>query len=410
MLIFVLLLVSFFFYIQIIQFNDSVMQTNNKNYVDRRGFPSRAEINELQDLNFTNTSSDLLDFAIIGFPKCGTTFLRKTLLDPKDDSKIFWGNNDTEIHLLRQNKLEAFLKLYEEDRSVKFQETLNAFKCPDLLYSPLALNHLHKHFPTTNVIVSVRHPITWFESFYNYRIRKGYKMSPPESLVGKCPKYQDDGTIKAEEDVLYWGDKLSIGTGHGLCTDKARFHLALSRLGLTKVTSKNEKKLLLIPPTQDNQHKWASGPFGNRKLFLFEIGQLSIKNRNEADQFVTDLESFLETEHDGKSPHGGYQGGQRFSSLPRLKEHIKKHNIGKDAKVEEVTRNEIDICHRRYDTLRQELMTISKQASNWITNYLIKSPNVVVSNKETFLKLIKSWEQDPCTQLRLSKGLPLPLP
>ena len=392
------------------------MRSNNENNNELRGCgPFRTAIMENHDipkvLNSTNTSEskDFLDFAIIGFPKCGTTFLRKTLLDPKSN-KIFWGNNDTEIHLLRQDKLEAFLNLYQQDKNGKVKETLNAFKCPDLLYSPLAMNLLHKHFPTTNAIISVRHPITWFESFYNYRIRKGYQMSPPETLIGKCPKHRDDG-IKVEEGVLYGGDKVSIGTGHGLCTDKARFHLALSRLGLTNALSKNEKDLLLISPSEDNHLKWRQAHSGNRKLFLLEIGQLSTKNRDEADQLVTDLEYFLETSRHGNISASNCHEDLNSLWLPRLKEHVKKHNLGEGVKVEEVDLNVIDICHGRYDALRKELMTISIQASSWILRYLIKSPNVVISNRETFVTLIKSWEQDPCVPLlSVSKGLPLPLP
>ena len=40
------------------------------------------------------------------------------------------------------------------------------FKCPDILYSRMALANMQTYLPTTDLVVSVRHPIRWFKSFH----------------------------------------------------------------------------------------------------------------------------------------------------------------------------------------------------------------------------------------------------
>merc|ERR1712076_12701 len=44
-------------------------------------------------------------------------------------------------------------------------------KCPSLLYN----DHFHQiysdFYPKTDLIVGVRHPVSWFQSYYNYRLK-----------------------------------------------------------------------------------------------------------------------------------------------------------------------------------------------------------------------------------------------
>lgn len=53
----------------------------------------------------------------------------------------------------------------------------------------------------TKFIVGIRHPILWFESFYNFRIHNKVRMPPAEELVGNCG-----------------------GRMHGVCTRRGNFH------------------------------------------------------------------------------------------------------------------------------------------------------------------------------------------
>jgi hypothetical protein len=62
--------------------------------------------------------------------------------------------------------------LYNMTRTVteesSTQVVRRGIKCPgDLENTPLAMRNYEKFFPKTNYIVGIRHPVLWFESFYN---------------------------------------------------------------------------------------------------------------------------------------------------------------------------------------------------------------------------------------------------
>jgi hypothetical protein len=141
----------------------------------------------------------MLQFAIVGFPKCSTTFLRNSLLSPSN--QIFFGNNQNEIHLLRNNNVQAFKDLFQN-----YLNTTNGFKDPGLLYSHVGLYNLYTHYPNTDLIISVRHPVLWFQSFYNYHIREGYHL-----LIGNCPNTYS-GILNIDDSPVKVGS-------HGVCTD-----------------------------------------------------------------------------------------------------------------------------------------------------------------------------------------------
>ena len=48
-------------------------------------------------------------------------------------------------------------------------DIIRAIKCPRDLEVPLALQNYQTYFPKTDFMVGLRHPVEWFESFYNFR-------------------------------------------------------------------------------------------------------------------------------------------------------------------------------------------------------------------------------------------------
>jgi len=173
---------------------------------------SKGSQSKTQRLLETSVSNDLqepeetkLDFAIIGFPKCSTTFLRNGLF--ASSRKIFLGNDDNEIHYLHHNQVSRFKELFKNHSN-----TINGFKCPDLLYSDIGLNNLDTFFHKTDLIITIRHPILWFQSFYNYRVRNGYKMPEPHLLIGSCATALDDSLDKYDAVVKT--------EAHKVCTDR----------------------------------------------------------------------------------------------------------------------------------------------------------------------------------------------
>ena len=105
----------------------------------------------------------MVDFSIVDFPKCGTTFLMNYLRRH--------AGNETYIHqgeicdMDKQNPARIVKRYYEphlnqqwtkDGRRVKF-----GFKCPKDLETEHALQLYSTHFPETKFIVSVRHPVLW---------------------------------------------------------------------------------------------------------------------------------------------------------------------------------------------------------------------------------------------------------
>ena len=132
-------------------------------------------------------------------------------------------------------------------------------------------------------------------------------------------------------------------------------------------------------------HSLRSHHFSNR-IFLMELGQLSVDvgNRTRADAFVDDFGLFL----------GG--GDMAFNTLPKLEQRGEaKHNVVNLTKLYERV---MDICSPSHDALRSVLLESGKDASAWIRDYFIQSPDVVVSDETHFLDLLKTWESDPCAE------------
>ncbi len=325
-------------------------ETNVSNYAEREDAPK--------------LEGKIVDFVIAGFPKCSTTFLRNDLLNTKH---IFYGTNDTEIFLSKYKHVEDFVQLYENVTDSRIKK---GFKNPNVLYSEMTLSFMQYISPRTDFIVSVRHPVSWFQAFYNYRLRKGYHMPHPLNLIGTC--------ATKDEGVLIGSDVNRVQGSHKVCTDRANFHIALSRLGKTPMLEEQEMTLL-------HNHKLPIHHFPNR-VFLMELGQLSVENRTRADQFVGDLETFL---------HLSQSGG---GDLPRLKPHLAKHNVAKSVNITSLNENVLDVCSEPYDSLRNVLMKIGKESALWITKHFLESPDVIVSDKEHFIDLLEKWENDPCLE------------
>mmetsp|Transcript_5323 Transcript_5323/g.6128 ORF Transcript_5323/g.6128 Transcript_5323/m.6128 type:complete len:432 (+) Transcript_5323:316-1611(+) len=353
----------------------------------------------------TSTEKKLVDFAIAGFPKCGTTFLRNNLLQ---SDKFFYGNDDNEIHLLRQNHVEAFKALFtdvtensgtgnttntthrgstgSDEDHFRPATIKRGFKCPDLLYSHVALGNIEKHFPSTDFIVSVRHPVLWFQSFYNYRLRRGYRMPHPNQLIGACPAPNGmEGGLDPS-----WESQIINSIAHKVCTDNANFHFALSRLGKTPMDTNDELALLHRPSTSKSQITSHHYQYSNR-IFLMELGQLSIDNRTRADMFVNELEIFL-----GMGTKKQSSNNATGNKLLMLKQHNPPHRIKSHVDMEYIQSKLIDICSKEFDTLRNRLVQIGKESSIWIQSYFLASADVVVSDEQHFRYLLDLWKDDPC--------------
>ena len=112
-----------------------------------------------------DSSGIALNFAIAGFPKTGTTFLLKLL---ENHPEIVMPSEEfCDIHK-GTSEILSWLK----NASVSDLQTPNkqyGIKCPTMVRNTNAIDNLAKLSGDTRLIVGVRHPVLWFQSFYNYR-------------------------------------------------------------------------------------------------------------------------------------------------------------------------------------------------------------------------------------------------
>ncbi|KAL3775095.1 hypothetical protein ACHAWO_000775 [Cyclotella atomus] len=285
-----------------------------------------------------------LDFIIAGFPKCGTTtllyaFMRhnETKIAPKEFCGMN-GNGKPESRIGSLNKvIQDFNNTQSSDLPIH-----RGIKCPMAISDTTGIQLISANFRYTKIIVGVRHPVSFFQSFYNYRITEMYNIGDiepvpsPNELVGNNK----------------WRD---------VSTDLARYELSLMQLGKTPMSPIDLNDLAT--------HKKRLTPT-RYKIFLYSIEQLEDSNEERSAIFRADLQRFLRLE-------------QPFPPF-------RKENVNRIVNPET-----INICDEQYAQLRSLLVNQGKKTMNWMQEFLL-SEDVVVSSKEYFRSLVQSWGEDPC--------------
>jgi hypothetical protein len=294
--------------------------------------------------NVSGDMSFLVDFAIIGFPKCGTSTMME-YLDQSPHTKVAQ-KEKCELGTGRQAKLVR--DLYAEFPEGNFKRGI---KCPRDLENEYAVGKYMEYLPNTNFLVGMRHPVRWFESFYNFRVYNKNPMPPPDQLVGVCGKYS-----------------------RHVCTHRARYHQFLANLGKTPLTEPEKKSFkqggreLRVHPVKG-------------KIFLYHVEQL--RGDEPASRQLTmrqDLSQFL--------------------GLPEVLPPMTIwRKPGKNLTQEELdyaNSKRLDVCHSNHTEIRNYLMEQARETAEWIMQYFLKSEEVFVSSPEHFEALLKAWEVDPC--------------
>lgn len=311
--------------------------------------PIVSDYGRANSKNRSNNDLPILDFAIIGFAKTGTTFLHDILANHSqvimyDDE--FWGDGNG----LRQwlNKT-AVMKTHQTP-------TRRGIKCPRIVKETARLDQLLNN--TSRVIVGVRHPVHWFESLYNYRIWQKHEKK----------RFKNKPTMKfLHNNRTDW---------LGLSTGAARFDLYLKQLGKVPLTSHEMFNMKLV----NNVHGIMSTTSHHRekplKVFLYSKEQIKDSNVQRRLQFQETLQEFLNLD----SP-------------------LLQHDIASEPKVNVNTfeHNEnIDICGENYTNIRNTLVWQGKHASEWIRNKFMKSEDVIVSDVDFMNESLETWGVDPC--------------
>ena len=244
-------------------------------------------------------------------------------------------------------------------REFGYNKTMRGTKCPKFTDRNFIKDY-SKHLPRTKLIMGIRHPVSWFESFYNMQASSGNTFriakNDPYNLMNIC----------TEDWCTNYCRQL-------FCLGRTRFHLSLAILGKTDLTE-TERKLLAANDTDGGEN------LVNLKvrnpLFLYEMNELR--------------EDYL---WDGMANYLGMKGGidhdQYGGSHGRFKS----------------SQHRINICDEKFDRLRGMIMPYAYELSVWLQEYFIplakdeNRPDVTVAQPHLFAELIEMDKSDPCNRL-----------
>jgi hypothetical protein len=281
----------------------------------------------------------VVDFAVVGFPKCGTTTLNHIF-----KTHVAMLKGDTCIH----GRERLMAKLQEKGAVYNHHDVngtmLRGLKCPRFL------EHYHGTLPANlPFIVTVRHPVRWFESFYNM---VGRNRNGPKKFLGAC----QDGAI--------------------LCTDRAQFYLPLSKLGQTNLTQ-GERDLIGVQVVEGVLDSLGTKKRFRNPVFLIESTQLGDTNTSRRMLLSDDLAEFV---------------GLEQHSLRDSAPHVSPGKQADDSW-------RIQICDSQHAPIRAELMKHARVGGRWLRDYFLPEGKGVHSSSPEFLmELLEKWEFDPCDE------------
>lgn len=337
-----------------------VGERNDGNDVKNAAFSTEKMMNAEATQQPPPSPLTLLDFAIVGFAKTGTTFLHQVLANHSqiimyDDE--FWGDEKVLRKWLDQTTLiestphNNLLLMKGESKQL-----IRGIKCPRIIKETARLDQILVN--TSRVIVGVRHPVHWFESLYNYRIwqkskhKREHRIPPMRFFLNNRTSWL------------------------GLSTGAARFDLYLKQLGkvpLTNVEIQNMKR------TNKVEGVMTSSPYHEQhpmKVLLYTIEQINDTNTTRRLHFQTTLQQFL---------------------------NLKTTAIHQDIATQDMVNvnnfknpDIIDICEEQYRDIRSILVWQGKHASEWIRNKFMKSDDVIVSDVQYVNNILRQWGDDPC--------------
>jgi hypothetical protein len=313
----------------------------------------------------------LLDFAVIGHAKTGTWLF------------LNWLRSSNHIRM-HEKEVHALTDL-DPVQMVKFLLELPAgglhgYKAPRDVCDPNVLDMIATYWPRAKLIIGLRHPVHWFESFYNYRYAtEGDRMPHASALIGECMQDIVAHRVRAMRKKQLNRTRHEQAEDFGVCTDLARFHVHLSYLGKTNVSEPRQMKLL----GPKRHWSWDTMPHVKvtNPVFIYEASQLSPSDPESQERFSAfrvDLETFL--------------------NLPPRSLGPPPSRASKEANYNPVRKHPLDICRDEYKLLRAELVRHGAASATWIVDYFMGHPDVTVSSPDYFRTLLKSWHVDPCSR------------
>jgi len=204
-----------------------------------------------------------------------------------------------------------------------------------------------------------RHPVSWFQSLYNFRVQNLEGLPHPNKLVGRC-----------------------MSGMKNTCTEKGNFAYDLMRMGKRNLANGPQ-------PTTDLEEQilgryrraWYNAtevpPMAN-EVFFFDISQLADTNATRTQRFRDDVREFLGLDGDLPPFVHVVPGREHNATIQALKD-----------------RNKINICDDEFAPVRTELMRLGRLNSQWMREVFLNMPGVR-SSREYLEELLLGWMNDPC--------------
>ena len=308
----------------------------------------------------------MLDFAVIAFPKSVTTFM-KDYLNQTKETFVF----ERELCMKHYSDITDFVKTYYDLhaklKQPRYPKTIQfGLKCPGVLYRENDIHIYAKYFPRTKFIIGLRHPVSWFESFYNYQSYRNVSLPDTSQLIGRCTKHE-----KVHQKV---------------CTDRARFHAALARLGKTPMEDGEEIDLLL--GTRYDEHQQSIQQTNNDKnATIHQHGRYLEEENNGIPNHILLYE--VQQIHDEEASKELSSSIQQYLGIEKDFPSISSYKQNKS--------RTINICDAKHENIRRVLVKHGADAEAWIHKYFLKSPGVEVASQNSFHHFLSDWSADPCS-------------
>lgn len=355
--------------------------------------PPMKQLLDTRGRKVVGSLDPLMQFGVVGFNRCGTNSISNWISKAGEHVVI-----DTHTHnplrngqsfvfgTITYNHLQEHVeKLNEKHRSTRDHskekvEISSGIMLPSLMNTRKGPLSLSNDFNSTKLIVSIRHPVFWFQSLYNQRLhQRSRRKDTSRELRGKEPhlKKKSRKSMPSPWDAV--GCKKTYT--QGLCTDRAEFHRYLARFAKTAMDTAEELETLrhygcgdTVPKIKNCALSDEDGvlkplaPFGG-KIFVIELSQI----RARKDELRRDLSDYLGLD------------------LPDMSPLSNKGYVFDEA---------IDICDGQYKDIRDVLLMHARRSSRWILDYFLQSPDVLVSSREYFVETLENWGKDPCDSRR----------
>jgi len=356
---------------------DQSLEEWRKRRVGKKTFDSWFDKEGFLEDNI-DSSGPVLDFVIIGFPKCGTTAMMRTLgtvtTMPSDQDIC------TPPAQIVYYSYVNWAKMYGNGaHNHTEKKPLKGSKCPYYIEGP-DLDTFGKKLPKTNLIVGFRHPVLWFQSFINmawFHVGGG----------SMADFVRTDRLLETSKDNHKCIKRVNT------CVARSRFHLSLARMGKTPLDL-NERDLLRSEVYQakrrrnDTSTHLEEYPIGNdpqkigipNKVFVFE----STQGKNE--YFYEELAKFVRIDR-AQLPEINYRSGSGLNNNKK--------------QIEQSEKETFDICLPEFDYVRKELLPIAYTLKEWLLRYLIPASlqrdDLVIPNVTHFAEIVESFGRDPCS-------------